>query len=432
MSSFICIVLAIIQFVVITTICVLELRRKSCAVFLWSTLLLMFGIMHFYSAFSRKIIYSESVLNQASLFVILFCGLYLITRLSLSKLSTRMNDTFSYGKIAEEQTIDTGFLLFVFVAATVLMSWNIIRYSGGLLNTSWASGRAYASTLDYVNSNQLYKILFFSLSGLSLYYWIKKKRKLSITVLGLILFLEIATRNRIYVLPFILFFLSIVVYKIKNLRLKHIVIAVVGAIIIIYIIYGLRVFRHYGSIQDFISSFDLSEFTDRIMTYIETDNGELGLRTKFYYFIQNNNRFPGFGSGAGYIRILLVYIPTNFSLGLKPDDFAQTMGAAIGMVEGGSTHPTLFGDCYANLGWAGVLLGVFWAFICSVADALILMFRSYPYRICAFVLVSTCLVIIGRGSAYNAFHIMAWGIPILFLFQYVHRKTRRIRIVIKK
>lgn len=423
-------ILAFVQLVFIMYICIYEVRRKSSASFLWATLLIMFGTMHLLSVFAGDNAYSNLVLNQASLFVILFCLTYMIVRVMFSKKTKDMNSLFMYETIAASKPTDTYFLFIIITVVLILMSLTILRYSGGLLNTSWASGRAYLSSLDYVNSKQVYKILYFSLSGLPIYYWICNKRKRSIFLLCLILFLELVTRNRVYILPFFIFFICLVLFKIRKIKLKHCLLGIIGAILVIYIVYGIRVFRHYGTMQTFINSFDARDFTARIISYIETDNGELGLRNKFYYFLQNNNHFSGFGTGAGYIRILLVYIPTKFSLGLKPNDFAITMGSAVGMMEGGSTHPTLFGDCYANLGWVGVLLGGFWAFICSVCDYLIMKLKKYPYQICAFVMVSTCLVIVARGSAYNAFHLIAWGFPTLYIIRFCQEKLSKVKVAI--
>ena len=60
-----------------------------------------------------------------------------------------------------------------------------------------------------------------------------------------------------------------------------------------------------------------------------------------------------------------------------------------------SMHPTLYGDCFANLWWFGIILGHFWALL---------------------VLLGTAYVIVGRGSVYNGlFYAFAGTLVILIV-----------------
>ena len=69
-------ILAIAQFIIIAVICVQEVNRKSPAIFLWATLMVMFGVMHLFSVLTGNSEYTNKTLNEASLFVIGFCLLY--------------------------------------------------------------------------------------------------------------------------------------------------------------------------------------------------------------------------------------------------------------------------------------------------------------------------------------------------------------------
>lgn len=124
--------------------------------------------------------------------------------------------------------------------------------------------------------------------------------------------------------------------------------------------------------------------------------------------------------------MLFVYIPTRWSLGLKPDDFAISMGHAYGMAAGGSTHPTLFGDCYANLDIFGIFLGAFWAIYVTIADRIIISRKHSLSAILIYVLNAVVYVIIGRGSVYNGFWFIAYGVPLILLIEYIkyHIKIR--------
>ena len=76
-----------------------ELRKKSAAVFLWATLFIMFGIMHLLTSITGDLEYENNILNESSIFVILFCILYLITRILCSK---KTNNVMIFEKLKTE------------------------------------------------------------------------------------------------------------------------------------------------------------------------------------------------------------------------------------------------------------------------------------------------------------------------------------------
>lgn len=72
--------LAILQFFVIAFICFQEARRKSPVVFLWATLMIMFGIMHPFGMLSGAAEYSPAAMwTHRSLFWS-FCIIYIGAR----------------------------------------------------------------------------------------------------------------------------------------------------------------------------------------------------------------------------------------------------------------------------------------------------------------------------------------------------------------
>ena len=77
-------ILGTIQLIAIIAVCVYELRNKSIAIFMWSILFVMFGIMHFISILTNSYTFSEKTMNTASLFVILFTISYLLGRILIS------------------------------------------------------------------------------------------------------------------------------------------------------------------------------------------------------------------------------------------------------------------------------------------------------------------------------------------------------------
>ena len=430
-------ILGIVQFVFIAVIAVWEFKLKSPAVFLWATLLIMFGLMHMINSITGDYMYSDTVLSEASLFVIGFCIIYAFIRYLLvggKKKTTR--EVFQYENVKTslgEQDTNDSLLFLIFVLAMALKLIPYIRFVGSIFSSSWSEGRDYSANLGYMNTEQLARIFIYSLSGLAALF-IAKRDKKWIAVSALLIIGVLLTRNRIEILPFLCSIIAVYLYKQDRLNIKVIVFSVIAGFAVIYLVYALRVFRHYGTVQDFLQRFDLNGFNNTVRLYLATDNGELGLRRDFYFFLRGHNRFENFGKMHSYLRMLLVYLPTSWSFGLKPDDFAIAMGQAMGMRAGGSTHPTLFGDCYANLGGLGVLLGGFWAAYASIADSIIVKRKRIATQILLYVLNAVVYVIIGRGSVYNGFWFVAFGVPLLvFVESYLnHSRKPRFKIVLGK
>ena len=99
------------------------------------------------------------------------------------------------------------------------------------------------------------------------------------------------------------------------------------------------------------------------------------------------------------------------------------MGSAIGMIPGGSMHPTLFGDAYANFGIWGIFAGAFWAGYVTLADKIMEFLRNdicvfFAYTICAY-----AYVVEGRGAIYNGNVMMAYGLVVLMVLYVAKRRV---------
>lgn len=425
------IILGILQLILIGIICIYELKNKSTSIFLWAVLILMFGIMHFFTSISSDIEYSNEILNKASLFVIIFCITYLTTRILISRKSSSnvivLEETVQVNRVEKKFFIILYFLLIFVVIYQIFV---LATGAGGLSNTSWGNMRKTTTNTGYFSYSQMFTTLFFTASSCIMVAFMLKDKKKVIISISLILLEVIISRNRIEVLPIfsalILFYIS----RIKKIQIKHFLVFSIIAIVAIYSVYALRVFRHYGTLQTFIETFEFTEFNDTVSLYLKTDNGELGLRRHFYYFINKNNNFKDFGQGNTYIRMLLVAVPTKWSFGIKPSDFAISMGYAIDpTVEGYSVHPTLFGDCYANFGMAGMFMGIFWAIYATILDY-ILNKQKRIIKYASILVCSISYIIIARGSVYNGFVWQFFGLIILQVIFIISRITIKKRIKI--
>ena len=204
------------------------------------------------------------------------------------------------------------------------------------------------------------------------------------------------------------------------MKKKLIILGMLG-IVAIYMIYALRAYRHIGTIENLVENYNVKTFNEKVLTYLENDDGELSLRNYMYYFIENNNNFEDFGKGHTYIRMAFVLIPTGLSFGIKPTDFAISMGKAVlPNSVGFSMHPTLFGDVYANFGIYGFLWGAFWAIMVNCIDCIIKK-RNTTLQLPFALNFGIAYVIEARGSVYNAFTWSVYGAIILIIAYIVFR-----------
>lgn len=408
------VVLGILQFLIILIVCIYELRKKSVAVFLWAILLVMFGMMHLLAIITNSYLFSNETMNQASIFVILFSSIYILTRKFLDKNTIKTQKTV---KDTEENKQMMYILFILLVIVIIFRLGTLIKTAGSISNTSWETMRVTVTEANYLSFSQIFLSIFFVASSCIIFAIELKNKKILIASICLILLEVIISRNRIEIMPLLVTIIYAYINKKEKINIKMILTLAVIGVLSIYLIYGIRVFRRSGNIGNFFEQYDMKTFNNQIGEYLAEDDGELGLRNYFYYFIENDNKFTNFNKGHTYIRMMMVLIPYKFSFGLKPNDFAISMGTAVNeTIEGLSIHPTLFGDIYANFGIIGILMGIFWA-VYVICINKMCNNNNFTKKSVYSVIWGVCLVIQGRGSVYNAF---ASAIYSLIIFQVLY------------
>lgn len=410
------IIFGIVQLILIGYILYAEVVKKSPAVFMWATLFLMFALPHTLAVFIPDEEYSIDVITKASAFVTVFCLLYI---------AFRRKDKMDYVKLQGERLELDGtkvknsyfeiICIALLVASIAIYMAEFVISQGGLLKTSWATARTV--TESYVSLSGLAVRIILTFSGFSLYYFLTRRKGMALFVVALLILMVLLTRNRVQVIPVLVLPIAIMLLKIKEVKPKHIIMAGFMAVAVIYIVYGIRAFRWLGTLQHALDAFSFEYMNRTILGFLKDQDGELGLRRIFYFFIDNNNQFKGFNKGSTYLRMLLVFVPSRLTFGIKPESFDLIMGQAIGMAEGGSTHPTLFGDCFGNFSWFGALMGIFWALFCNAVDYIIERRPDDFFKIMIYFMAAYAYVVMGRGSVYNGFQALAWGVLILFMFE---------------
>jgi len=430
MEQALSILLAFLQLVVGLYITYFEYKKRSCGVYLWAMMIVIFCLTHFitviqYSSASR---YPLWVYDAASLFALFFNIIYLVTR----TLVTRKDPPVNTRQIAQDRDmLSSGqerlmkWMFWVMCVSAFIRIYHLAKYSGGLLSTSW--GDMLNSGGGYFGVEQIFRIIFYCTASViypALYY---KKKKLAIASILLVLFVTIITRNRADILPLLISVIAYILNVTKRINLRLLVrISLFGAASVI-LIYTILLFRFYGSIDNFIDNADMLVLAEDVnSTLHQSDEGDLSVKEAFYFFIDKDNKFTGFNEMHTYVRMALFFLPTQWSFGLKPDDFAETMGFAWNPSEGKgfSMHPTLYGDCFANMYYFGVFLAIFWAIFVHLIDRF-LSHKQPVYRMSGVAIVGSAFIMIGRGSVYNPFVSIIYELLILYVISAVCRVTNK-------
>lgn len=400
-------ILGIFQLIVCVGILFREYNCRSVAVFFWGMNCIIFAIPHAIDCIMGKYSFKDTTMMTASAFVIAFSLIYILFRqIRLSK-SSKISNLHSGALDIDQINIEGPHLKeYVCVAAAVFLGTWVAFFSrsnfGGLGNASWGaiySAQSGLSTPVFA----LAPYLFATIAGAVVILW-KNRRLFSLAILLLssTLFLLI-TRNRVVMLSMACPLCLLLASRYKKLSIKDMIIGVILVLFLVYIVYAILIFRHAGTLESFISEYNLSTFNQAVFSSMLAGEGELGLRNILYYFIENHNNFAGFSQGASYVRILLFWLPSNMSQGIKPDDFAITMASAyLGNPFNTtySVHPTFFGDAYANYGFVGCFLGVVWGLAFNCFDAWMRQLQV-DYKVYIVSIWAYALIVIGRGSVYN-------------------------------
>lgn len=427
------IVLGVMQLISIIFVSIYEYNKKSIAVFLWATLLVMFGIPHVLSILTGTFDYGDDVMIKASIFVVLFNFLYIIIKFILYEFAKDCN---GFSKDVSVSNVKISIVangrfkrlnllyFFLLLLSFAILVFYTYKYLGGFTSASWGNFRKISAALGFKSMVRYANVILMGASGVFLVYLNNNKKIMAIISMTIIILYTLITGNRIMILPVLVsIILNYYFLKNKKLNLKTIIAVGICGFLTIYLVYFLRLLRIYGGFYNMFNSNSLIELNARTLEMLLNGDGELSLRNAFYHFIYYDNNFANFNKGHTYIRLLLVAFPTFVLKGIKPPDFAISMGSAWSMNPHNtsfSIHPTLYGDCFANLWWFGIILGIFWAFFSFFIDKFIHK-KNDVVKVMLMVLFGTAFVIAGRGSVYNGFFSAFVGTILILVTNLVSR-----------
>lgn len=394
-----------------------EYKNNSLSLVLWSGLFIFFLMPHAVDIFVRSEGYSISTYNKASLFAILFNLIYLATRIILKKsipiIGTDFIDSgiLKYDSEAHATDLFLKFLFCSLIISLCLLLYFIKGTFGSFLVFTWIDMFERRGGIAYI----IYSYLFTMCIPFCFLAYKYKRYYMFATAVVIVVALLLIFRVRSFIISITVPFLLAYIYNNKlKINFSRIVLVLSSVIFIIWLILGVHVLRIYGTIENIISESSFSEFNDYSYGLLFSKYGEFGLRNAFYFFIDNDNNFSNFGIGRGYIRLLMLPIPSFILPGIKPNDFAMDMAFAYDPIASAaginSMHPTLYGDCYANLGWIGIFLGAFWALITLFFDRLTRKINIQIIGISIYVAIVYAFVLIARGAIYNGIFIVFFTI----------------------
>jgi hypothetical protein len=179
----------------------------------------------------------------------------------------------------------------------------------------------------------------------------------------------------------------------------------------------LLLIRYYGSFLSAFDAFASGELFADFWFRLLSEGGEVELRLVYYFFVGGEYRSDVF-PGQTYLRLLMLPLPAELSLGLKPgltdiNLFYLFFDEPVySTVLGGSLHALVFGDSFVNFGWAGVAVGAFWG---AAASAYQRLSAKLPVvlRIAMIAPLGFGAMMIARGSIYNSSAYIFWSFVLL-------------------
>jgi hypothetical protein len=376
----------------------IEVKYLSPTIIFWIALTGVFLLPHLiYSLLLIKV--DLKTVIKASLFVSAFNFLYFFSKVLIisSIRKNRYNWVFNDVTISKNDRINR-FLIFCYLSGLAIWILGLLFAGFNPFSAKWADTLKVNSVFSQVGN-----LLIFTASGLLLYNYIARKTWILLIVIFLNLGCIILLRARILLIALLIPFVIMILYRNNkfNFKLKFLWLILVFT----FSIFFLQAFRWAGGIKD-LSIKKIPALVSTSLTNMTGSHGEFHLVTEFYFIIEGNNTNPVFGQGRTYWRLLLFWLPTPIIPEplkfIKPRDFAIDIYNFVyhtPLNKSGTTHPTFYGDLFANFGWIGILMAVFWAFISEFLDSI--FSKNQAKLIFLLGCISTFYVIIARGAIYN-------------------------------
>ncbi len=401
-----------------------ELYVRSASIVLWAGLFVLFAIPHAFDVILHVSNFRQDTYFFATIFVLVFNVVYISSRIVLHPITLhrpKWLDVSSSNKTARNYIN----LLFIsLIISTALFLVHIYISFGSFTQFTWIDLFDNRQTVYYAISSYL-----LSLSApLAYIATIRRQYRLALTALGLLVITLVLSRVRANAIAI---FVPLIVWYLYSGQsfgktMRRLIYASLFGITFIATVLGFGALRVFGDYSESINFLDLLQVT---FDLISSPHSEFGLRNAFYYFVENDNNFEGFGYGLGYVRLLLMPIPYSLSFDLKPIDFASYMSVAYdpenSMLGVNSMHPTLYGDLFANFYYFAPLVAPLWAALIKLLDSLWLRQKENIFAASIFVSIAYALTLVARGALYNGLYNVFFLFAVNWMLSLIFARTSK-------
>lgn len=391
------IIIYIISFISLFCLFTLFYLKRSVLVFIPVVLGVLYYFPAFFDVFYGNYIYSNHIVRDANLFALyvnfnlFFCAffIYRFIKLNNNLISISGNDD-NYKTIKIFFAIQLISLVFLVYGVYVATGGNILSYSWATKNE--LEGGNFAFLIS--------SYLFIVSSGVVFLSWYLKYRKVFLLSVVLVVLYIIIIRSRGFIVPVLMIFgFYYLVWKRKVFS------SILFGILFLFLFFALQQIRYLGELNN-VSDIKFGVMVGNIIDKIMSEDSEFSLRNSFYYFIQNYNYLVerySFGNFQTYRRIFFFF--DVFNLGLKPNDFTNTMYRAYygdsAVLANPTLHPTMYGNLYANgLYVSSLIFTLFFSFLIFI-EKFIREKGGLIYWFIMPIFLYSC-IFIARGSMANS------------------------------
>lgn len=397
--------------VILTTLLniILEFFNRSIAILLWGILFVIYSIPHALNYNTGK--FPNFILDQAGFFVVLFNLIYFLSRIILNQ---RINldikkQLINPRKILNESNKYLNSLFSIYILSILTLFYGMILKGYSFSDFTWVDAISYKeSFIERVAS-----FASNAFSGIGFIIFARKEKLRFVLTVVMYISYVILFKSRYNIIPFLAPF---IIYYMFSGNRKKIITSIVIGILTLFSVFLLQQVRYAGSLSNLFNNYTFSQIIENTFLFMKEGKGEFGLLNAFYYFVECDNNFNNFGQMKTYLRLALLPFPSSIFT-FKPRDFAMDMWEAwMGLPTlSGTIHPTLYGDIYANAGFFGIFLGVFYAFIVEINDLLIKKSYLESKKVLYISIISTMYVLLARGAVYNSIANAFWSVILINL-----------------
>lgn len=397
---------------------------KTYDVLLWALLLVFFSIPYMSDVLLHADSISEEVLFKSGLSALFFNMVFSVVicitvpeELSAPSLSTK------------SRKFKFLLLLFLCISCALFILHLISVFGLNFLNINTIF---YMSFRDVgLDNGTIFRDLFHRISAVAAValpvYWFSRNYFLTIIAFQILFFCILLEGTRWLLIPALGPLLYGFVFRSNSVLRAFLRFAIIG-FTALFLVFHVQTLRYSGdrSPINVVKPAVLADTFVRVFDFgasKETASGEYRLR-HFYYFIAGNvpNKYD-FSYGSTYLRMLLVGVPTSMSMGLKPIDLTRNIAEWIYPERagfGGTVHPLIYGESYANFGFMYFVLGGFWAFFIGLLSRYVARQRQ-NIQILLLPSMASFTVLLARGAVYSAFLFLVTGFLLVLIMKFVAR-----------